>query len=173
MPSPVPCSGASPMNGSRRSFATSSALSQRGLYHHRRQPVLDSLSARTPSRGTGSSAKRDRSCRVIVMAIRGDQRKPSAISARLVSGADCAEARRAWRHDFAAGTGLVCSPYVLHRMPALWPAPDEFRPERFLPGQRVAPRSYIPFGSGMRACTGRAMALMELSILVPPNLFAL
>jgi cytochrome P450 len=52
-------------------------------------------------------------------------------------------------------------------MPALWPAPDEFQPKRFLPGVRVVPRSYIPFGSGMRACIGRALALMELSLLVP------
>jgi cytochrome P450 len=68
---------------------------------------------------------------------------------------------------FAAGTRLICSPYVLHRMPALWRAPDEFRPERFLPGTAVLPRSYIPFGTGMRGCIGRALAMMELSTLVP------
>jgi cytochrome P450 len=68
---------------------------------------------------------------------------------------------------FAAGTRLICSPYVLHRMPTLWPAPDEFRPERFLPGAAIVPRSYIPFGAGMRACIGRGVAMMELSTLVP------
>jgi cytochrome P450 len=71
---------------------------------------------------------------------------------------------------FDAGTRFICSPYVLHRMPALWPAPDEFRPERFLPGAAIAPKSYIPFGSGMRACIGRALALMELSALIPAAL---
>jgi cytochrome P450 len=68
---------------------------------------------------------------------------------------------------FDAGTRLICSPYVLHRMPTLWPAPDEFRPERFLPGTAIVPRSYIPFGTGMRGCIGRALAMMELSTLVP------
>jgi cytochrome P450 len=68
---------------------------------------------------------------------------------------------------FRAGTRLICSPYVLHRMESLWPAPDEFRPERFLSTAAIAPRSYIPFGSGMRACVGRALAMMELSTLLP------
>lgn len=71
---------------------------------------------------------------------------------------------------FAAGTRLVCSPYVLHRMSALWTEPDEFRPERFLPGNRHVPRAYVPFGSGMRACIGRALALMEISTLLPAAL---
>lgn len=69
--------------------------------------------------------------------------------------------------EIAENTRIMCSPWVLHRMPSLWPDPDEFRPERFLPGNTVPPRSYLPFGSGRRACTGRALALMELSTLVP------
>lgn len=67
--------------------------------------------------------------------------------------------------DIAAGTRVVCSPYVLHRMPALWPDSDQYRPERFLPGASpaVTPRSLIPFGTGLRACLGRGLALMEMS----------
>jgi cytochrome P450 len=66
--------------------------------------------------------------------------------------------------DIAAGTRVICSPYVLHRMPALWPESDQYRPERFLPGASpaVTPRSLIPFGIGMRACLGRGLALMEM-----------
>jgi cytochrome P450 len=66
--------------------------------------------------------------------------------------------------EIAAGTRVICSPYVLHRMPALWPDSDQYRPERFLPGAipAVTPRSLIPFGSGMRACLGRGLALMEM-----------
>lgn len=68
--------------------------------------------------------------------------------------------------EIAAGTKIVCSPWVLHRMPNLWPEPDAFRPERFLPGVPVAPRTYIPFGSGMHACLGRGLALLELNGLL-------
>jgi cytochrome P450 len=66
--------------------------------------------------------------------------------------------------DIAAGTRVICSPYVLHRMPGLWPESDRYRPERFLPGATppVTPRSLIPFGIGMRACLGRGLALMEM-----------
>lgn len=72
--------------------------------------------------------------------------------------------------EIAAGTRLVSSPWVLHRMPALWPEPDEFRPARFLPGAVAAPRAFIPFGAGMRACLGRSLALMEMSALLSATL---
>jgi cytochrome P450 len=68
--------------------------------------------------------------------------------------------------EIAAGTKIVCSPWVLHRMPNIWPDPDAFRPERFLPGVPVAPRTYIPFGVGMHACLGRGLALLELHALL-------
>jgi len=69
--------------------------------------------------------------------------------------------------EIAAGTKIVCSPWVLHHMPNIWPEPEAFRPERFLPGIPVAPRTYIPFGSGMHACLGRGLALLELNSLLP------
>lgn len=84
-------------------------------------------------------------------------------------------ARRAVRVggiDIEAGTRVVCSPYVLHRLPTLWPDAGKFRPERFLPGAAAAivPRSHIPFGTGMRACLGRGLALTEMSALVAMTL---
>ncbi|CAM5762753.1 cytochrome P450 [Labrys miyagiensis] len=77
-------------------------------------------------------------------------------------------ARRAVRVgdiDIPAGTRVICSPYVLHRMPSLWSDSDQYRPERFLPDADppVTPRTLIPFGTGMRACIGRGLALMEMS----------
>jgi cytochrome P450 len=68
--------------------------------------------------------------------------------------------------DLAAGTRLIASPYVLHRLPALWPEPDEFRPERFAGSGPLVPRAYLPFGSGMHACLGRPLAMAELGEFV-------
>jgi cytochrome P450 len=60
--------------------------------------------------------------------------------------------------------GIVAlSQYVTHRHPDFWEAPEEFRPERFLPG-RAAGRpkfAYFPFGGGPRVCVGNHFALME------------
>jgi len=74
--------------------------------------------------------------------------------------------------DIAAGTRVICSPYVLHRMPALWFESNQYRPERFLPGASpaVGPRSLIAFGTGMRACLGRALALMEMCAIASMTL---
>jgi cytochrome P450 len=68
--------------------------------------------------------------------------------------------------DIQEGTRLICSPFVLHRVPELWPDPEEFRPERFLSGAKIPASSFIPFGSGARACLGRQVAMMEISSLV-------
>ncbi len=68
--------------------------------------------------------------------------------------------------EISAGTRLICSPYILHRMPSVWSDPEAFRPERFLPGASVAPRAFIPFSVGSRACIGRSIAMMEMSALI-------
>ncbi|CAN5726916.1 cytochrome P450 [soil metagenome] len=68
--------------------------------------------------------------------------------------------------EISAGTRLICSPYILHRMPALWPDPEAFQPERFLPGSAIVPRSFIPFSVGPRGCIGRSIAMMEIPALV-------
>jgi cytochrome P450 len=73
--------------------------------------------------------------------------------------------------DIPAGTRVICSPFVLHRMPALWPKPEEFRPERFLPGADFPRRAFIPFSVGMRACIGRTLATIEMTALLEAILF--
>ncbi|HEY0962244.1 MAG TPA: cytochrome P450 [Pseudomonadales bacterium] len=66
------------------------------------------------------------------------------------------------------GTRVLCSPLVLHHVPQLWPDPRRFMPERFLAGAAapIVARAFIPFGTGMRACIGRGLAMMEMAALV-------
>ena len=60
-----------------------------------------------------------------------------------------------------AGTLVIVCTWGLHRDPALWEAPEEFRPDRFLDAPRPAAGSYVPFGAGPRLCIGRDLALVE------------
>jgi cytochrome P450 len=65
-----------------------------------------------------------------------------------------------------AGTTVIISPWVSHRNPAFWPAPEAFDPERFLDDRPARqPRyTYLPFGAGPRQCIGAAFALQEATI---------
>ena len=63
---------------------------------------------------------------------------------------------------------IVLLPRV-HRDPEVWgPDADEFDPDRFLP-ERVRERpahTYLPFGTGERACIGRQFALHEAVLVL-------
>ena len=54
----------------------------------------------------------------------------------------------------------------LHRNPKVWPDPDEFDIDRWLPENAAAhhPHAYKPFGNGERACIGRQFAMVEAKI---------
>jgi cytochrome P450 len=79
---------------------------------------------------------------------------------------------RIGRTDVPAGTTLILSPYVTQRIPALWPDPGVFRPERFAPGGAAHPvrrrplAAYLPFGGGPRICIGEHFALLEARIVL-------
>jgi cytochrome P450 len=62
----------------------------------------------------------------------------------------------------AQGTEIVISPYALHRRPALFERPNEFRPERFDPtlSAKIPAYAYLPFGAGPRSCIGGGFAMM-------------
>jgi cytochrome P450 len=65
-------------------------------------------------------------------------------------------------------TDVFISPYMLHRHPAFWSEPEEFRPERFA-GADAAERhrfSYIPFAVGPRHCIGENIAMFEMLVHV-------
>ncbi|PWK16476.1 cytochrome P450 [Tumebacillus permanentifrigoris] len=64
------------------------------------------------------------------------------------------------------GTYII-SPYALHRNPEVFPAPEEFQPERFFRREQEWPRfSYLPFGAGSRACIGSQYAMMEATLIL-------
>lgn len=56
----------------------------------------------------------------------------------------------------------------MHRLPHLYPDPDTFNPDNFLP-EKTANRHYyafIPFSAGPRSCVGRKYAMLKLKILL-------
>lgn len=65
-------------------------------------------------------------------------------------------------------TDVFISPYLLHRHPAFWTEPEEFKPERFA-GVDAEERhrfSYIPFAVGPRHCIGEGLAMFEMLVHV-------
>jgi cytochrome P450 family 135 len=67
-------------------------------------------------------------------------------------------------HDLPAGVTVVIPFTHVHRLPRLFPDPDAFRPERFLPGPPDA-QTWIPFGGGTRRCLGAHFAMVEMTAI--------
>ncbi|MGW1976761.1 cytochrome P450 [Streptomyces sp. NPDC001889] len=65
-----------------------------------------------------------------------------------------------------AGAEIAFSLYAVHRDPALYPDPDVFDPDRWLPGrrERIPREAFVPFGAGNRKCIGEAFAWTEATI---------
>ncbi|RDI68046.1 cytochrome P450 [Nocardia pseudobrasiliensis] len=65
-----------------------------------------------------------------------------------------------------AGECVFLSPYVTHRHPDLWVAPERFEPERFTEtAKRDRPKyAYFPFGGGQRKCVGEMMAVTQMCL---------
>jgi cytochrome P450 len=74
--------------------------------------------------------------------------------------------RKPWTvagYTLDAGSYVTASPYMLHHSEALYPGPDEFRPDRFL-GRRYSGHELIPFGGGVRRCIGGTFSTVEVAV---------
>lgn len=66
------------------------------------------------------------------------------------------------------GAEVFFGPHALHHDPVLYPDPDAFDPDRWLP-ERSANRprgAYLPFGAGNRLCMGEGFAWTEMAVVL-------
>jgi cytochrome P450 len=71
-------------------------------------------------------------------------------------------------HVVPPGGTIFFSPYVVHRDPSIYPDPDLFDPDRWLPERaKDVPRpAFIPFGAGKRQCLGEGFAWVEATVVL-------
>jgi cytochrome P450 len=67
-----------------------------------------------------------------------------------------------------AGTLLILSQWVMHRLPEIWQDAEVFKPERWDPAneQQIPPGAYFPFGGGPRICIGMPLAQLEAKMIL-------
>lgn len=67
-----------------------------------------------------------------------------------------------------AGSTVLASPYLTHRMERYWERPYDFDPDRFAPERsaRRVPSSYVPFGLGAHQCLGSHFFTVEAQLIV-------
>ncbi|XP_050537403.1 cytochrome P450 4C1-like [Daktulosphaira vitifoliae] len=72
------------------------------------------------------------------------------------------------KYTIPANTYIAISPHMLHRTESIYPNPEEFNPDRFIPDQCLArhPYAYIPFSAGPRNCIGQKFAMNQIKCVV-------
>jgi cytochrome P450 len=71
-------------------------------------------------------------------------------------------------YHLPAGTMVIYSPYVTHRLPQVYRDPERVDPDRFLPPReehKATPYALVGFGGGPRLCLGLAFAQLEAKIV--------
>ncbi len=68
--------------------------------------------------------------------------------------------------DIRKDERVMISIYATHHDETIWPEPERFAPERFVPGEKHAPYTYLPFGGGPRNCLGAHFAQVESSLVL-------
>jgi cytochrome P450 len=76
----------------------------------------------------------------------------------------CVEPFELGGHRIPGGVPVAYCSWASHRLPDVFPEPDEFRPERFAPEAkaRLPKGAYVPFGAGSRTCIGMRFGQMEV-----------
>jgi cytochrome P450 len=69
-------------------------------------------------------------------------------------------------YSIPVGAEINPSIRVIHRRADRYPAPREFRPERFLGDDAPDTYTWVPFGGGTRRCLGASFALLEMRIVL-------
>ncbi len=67
--------------------------------------------------------------------------------------------------DVPAGAIVMVSIPLVHHRDTIYPAPEVFRPERFLE-HRPGPSEWVPFGGGPRRCLGADLAMLEMKKVI-------
>lgn len=66
-----------------------------------------------------------------------------------------------------AGSTVVLSPYLTHRLPGVWERPEVFDPERWAPQAPQPSRyAYFPFAAGPHSCVGPHLFMMEAQLVI-------
>ncbi|KAJ3695352.1 hypothetical protein LUZ60_000729 [Juncus effusus] len=72
-------------------------------------------------------------------------------------------------HTIPKGAQLMVNIWAIARDPNVWPDPEVFKPERFLEKNfdfRGQDFSFVPFGSGRRACPGMPLATRMIPLIL-------
>jgi cytochrome P450 len=65
-------------------------------------------------------------------------------------------------HHVPRGSLVLIMTYLMQRDATVFPAPSEFRPERWSKRDALMMSAFVPFGAGRRKCVGELLAVSEL-----------
>ncbi|OLB64458.1 MAG: cytochrome P450 [Actinobacteria bacterium 13_2_20CM_2_72_6] len=80
-------------------------------------------------------------------------------------GRSAAETFEYQGYEIRRGTNVMISPAVSHRLPEIYPEPDEFRPARFESDPRGM-HGLAGFGGGVHRCLGVHFAYLEMKVII-------